>query len=486
MTITNGLPAPERKRAMGVILLGLVLSVLDGTIVNLALPGIAIDLHAQAAQAVWVINAYQIATLALLLPCATLGDLIGYRRVYLGGTVIFTIASLGCVFAPNLQSLTAARAFQGIGAAGIMGVNAALVRLIYPRELLGRGVSFNSMVVATASVAGPTVAAAILSVATWPWLFVLNLPLGAVVVVLGWRALPANSAPPTAGARLSGLDVALNAAMFALVFMGVDALGVHGGDTATAGAAATAARTAAVSPVVYGAAMLLAGVLIGIVFVRRQLDQAMPLLPLDLLRIPVFRLSMCTSIGAFCAQMLAYVALPFWLLGPLGRTHGEAGLLITAWPLAIVAVAPIAGRLIGRYPDGLLGAIGLALMALGLALLALLPEAPGNFAIVWRMALCGAGFGLFQSPNNHTIVTSAPANRSGGASGMLGTARLTGQTSGAVLLAVVFGITGGGASDTRGPLFALGVAALFAAAAAVFSLRRVGHTPKASSGAISH
>jgi len=178
-------------------------------------------------------------------------------------------------------------------------------------------------------------------------------------------------------------------------------------------------------------------------------------------------------VGAFAARMLAYVGLPFCLLDGLGRTPVEAGLLITAWPLGTVVAAPLAGRLIGRYPDGLLGGIGLGLFALGLGLLALLPAQPTGADIVWRMALCGIGFGLFQSPNNHTIVTSAPVHRSGGASGMLGTARLTGQTTGAVLLAMIFSVAD--AHDGRGPVIALGLAALFASVAAVFSLQRLRH-----------
>jgi DHA2 family multidrug resistance protein-like MFS transporter len=148
----------------------------------------------------------------------------------------------------------------------------------------------------------------------------------------------------------------------------------------------------------------------------------------------------------------------------------EAGLLITAWPLAIVVMAPIAGRLIGRYPDGLLGGIGLGLLAVGLTLLAALPAQPANADIVWRMALCGLGFGLFQSPNNHTIVTSPPAHRSGAASGMLGTARLTGQTLGAVLLAAIFSVWS--PHDGNGQVIALGLAACCAAVAAVCSALR--------------
>jgi DHA2 family multidrug resistance protein-like MFS transporter len=453
----DGLPLPQRRHAMLVIILGIAVAVLDGTIVNLALPGIARELRADPAHAIWVVNAYQIATLVMLLPLASLGDLVGYRRVYLVGMALFAFASLGAVLADSLATLIAARAVQGLGAAGIMSVNAALVRLIYPRAQLGRGMAINSMVVATASVAGPSVAAAILSVASWPWLFVLNLPLGVLVLTLGFYALPANSAAAAAGARFSVVDVALNVLMFSLVFIGADRLGVRGSD---AGQGA--------QPMAW--ALLLAGVAVGFVYLRRQRAQAAPLFPVDLLRIPVFALSMGTSVAAFCAQMLSFIALPFLLLDTYGRSHVEAGLLITAWPLAIVVMAPIAGRLIGRYPDGLLGGIGLGLLAVGLTLLAALPAQPANADIVWRMALCGLGFGLFQSPNNHTIVTSPPAHRSGAASGMLGTARLTGQTLGAVLLAAIFSVWS--PHDGNGQVIALGLAACCAAVAAVCSALR--------------
>ncbi|MDM0110981.1 MFS transporter [Variovorax sp. J22R133] len=451
----DGLPQPQRTRSMIVIILGIAVAVLDGTIVNLALPGIAHELNASPSHTIWVINAYQIATLVMLLPLASLGDRIGYRRVYLVGMALFTVSSVMATFANSLGTLIAARALQGLGAAGIMSVNSALVRLTYPRSQLGRGMATNSLVVATASVAGPSVAAAILSVASWPWLFALNVPLGILTLILGARALPHNVAKG-AQERFSLVDVALNVAMFSLVFIGADGLGVRDGATG-----------AGASPSAW--IMLAAGVGVGIFYIRRQRHQVAPLFPVDLLRIPVFALSMCTSVMAFSAQMLAYISLPFLLLGFYGRSHVEAGLLITAWPLAIVVMAPIAGRLIGRFPDGLLGGVGLGMLASGLALLALLPDNPSNADIVWRMALCGLGFGLFQSPNNHTIVSSPPPNRSGAASGMLGTARLTGQTLGAVILAIIFSFWHPG----DGSVIALALAAACAATAAVFSTLRL-------------
>ncbi|HEY1226704.1 MAG TPA: MFS transporter, partial [Ramlibacter sp.] len=214
---------------MAVIILGIAVSVLDGTVVNLALPAVVRDLQSTPEHSVWVVNAYQLATLALILPLANLGDRVGYRRVYLAGVVVFTLASLLCSLAPSLPALAIARAVQGAGAAGIMSVNAALVRLTYPSEQLGRGIAINSMVVATASVAGPAVAAAVLSVAGWPWLFAINVPLGLLLLVVGWQALPRNVASRAPVGRLSLLDVLLNGAMFALLFLGADTLGVRAG-----------------------------------------------------------------------------------------------------------------------------------------------------------------------------------------------------------------------------------------------------------------
>ena len=454
-SLSDGLPIPQRYGAMAVVLLGIAMSVLDATIVNLALPGIVRSLHAEASSAVWVITAYQVAKLVMLLPCAMLGDLFGPRGVYLWGLSLFTLSSLACAFSPSLAVLIAARIAQGLGAGGLMSVNGALIRVIYPRRALGRGIALNSVVVATSSVAGPSIAAGILSIASWPWLFAVNVPIGLLVVVLGRRCLPGHPAAAPKAMRLRPLDVVLNAAMFGLAFLGADVLGSHAAGAASSSVPGT------------GVALLVGALVVGVVYIARQRRQPLPLFPLDLLRIPLFALSMCTSVTAFAAQMIAYVALPFLLLEALGRSPAAAGLLITAWPIATVVAAPIAGRLIGRVPDGLHGAVGLWILACGLAAMAMLGPHPGNADIAWRMALCGLGFGFFQSPNNHTILTSAPPARSGAASGMLGTARLTGQSIGSVLFGVILGALG--AESMRGPSLALGLAAAFAAVAGVFS-----------------
>jgi MFS transporter, DHA2 family, multidrug resistance protein len=390
------------------------MAVMDGAIANVALPTIAQDLDASPAFSIWIVNGYQLAITISLLPLASLGEIIGYRRVYLAGLALFTLASAFCALSHTLPLLTVARILQGFGAAGVMSVNSALVRFIYPRVLLGRGIGLNAMVVAVSAAVGPTVAAAILAVGTWPYLFAVNIPVGLAAMALGAHYLPHTARAPHA---FDWQSACLSAATFGFGIAAIDSAG-HG-EALTIFLAESAIAGLACALLVY-----------------RQTHMASPLLPVDLLRIPVFALSIVTSIASFCGQMLAFTALPFYLQNRFGYSAVEMGLLITPWPITVAFAAPIAGRLVERYPAGLLGGIGLVLFAAGLGALAMIPADPAPIDVVWRMALAGAGFGLFQTPNNRTMIAAAPRERSGGASGMLGTARLLGQTTGAALVAL--------------------------------------------------
>src|ERR1700688_3669200 len=180
----DGLPQPQRNYAIVTIALGLVMSVMDGAIANVALPTIARDLDASPAFSIWIVNVYQLAITISLLPLASLGEIIGYRRVYLAGLLLFTVASLCCALSHTLVLLTASRVLQGFGAAGIMSVNAALVRFTYPRTQLGHGIGINALVVAVSAAVGPTLAAGILSTATWPYLFAINIPFGIAALLI--------------------------------------------------------------------------------------------------------------------------------------------------------------------------------------------------------------------------------------------------------------------------------------------------------------
>jgi DHA2 family multidrug resistance protein-like MFS transporter len=455
----------QRHLAVITIMLGIALSVLDTTTIALGLPTMARDLGVSADLSIWIVNGFQLAALVALLPVANWGERISFRRVYLVGAALWGLASAVACVADSLPLLIAARVAQGLGAAGLMAVNMALVRLVWPPALLGRGMALSSVVVSIATVSGPLLAAGILSLGSWRWLFALNIPACALLLYLGWRTLPVN--PPSPSVRPpSWLDVLLNAGLFILVFLAADSFGrsLKSAEHQAQGLA-------------QGAALLVAAVAVAVVHVRRQWGQAQALLPLDLLRIPLFRLSMLTSVGSFAAQTMTYIVLPFLLFEAWHAPAFEAGLLMSCWPVGTFAAAALAGRWIGRYHNGLLGALGLACMAVGLAWLAATALADrASLAVAASLVLCGIGFGLFQSPNNHTLITSAPAHRSGAAGGMLATARLTGQTLGATLVAVVF--ASHGQTSAQALAVALAVAAAIAAAAAAASFRRT-HYPMA-------
>src|SRR5271165_5822606 len=189
----DGVSMPQRTWAILTIALGLTLAVLDGGIANVALPTIAREVNTSPANSIWVVNAYQLVVTISLLPVSSLGEIYGYKRIYQAGLMLFTVASLACALSSSLPTLIIARMLQGFGAAGIMSVNSALIRFIYPRRWLGRGVGLNATVASIASAVGPTVASAILAVAPWPWLFAVNVPLGVLSIALAWPTLPESA-----------------------------------------------------------------------------------------------------------------------------------------------------------------------------------------------------------------------------------------------------------------------------------------------------
>ncbi len=415
----DGLPLGRRRIAYLALATATTMAVLDGTIANTALPRIAQELHATPTASIWVVNGFQLAVTMALLPLAALGTLRGATRVYRAGVVTFVVASLLCALARSLPMLIGARVLQGLGAASIMAIAPAILRDIFPRRQLGRALGINALVIATSSAAGPTLGGMILAIAHWSWLFALNVPLGLSNIAIN-RALPNDTPQP---GRLDLPSVAVSALGFTLAIWGLD------GFTRGESAASIGVR-------------LGIGIAALAWFARRQFTLPVPMIALDLFRISAFATSAGASWLTFTSQGLAYVTLPFYFQEALGRTPLQSGLLLTAWPLSIALVAPIAGRLSDRYPAGILATIGLAVYASGLAFYATLPPHATTLAIVVRGVVCGIGFGCFQSPNNREFIGSAPREKTASASGLLAVVRVSGQTLGVTLVAIVFGSFG--------------------------------------------
>jgi DHA2 family multidrug resistance protein-like MFS transporter len=411
----DGMPSPRRYLAIAAISLGTVLTVIDGQIAGVALPTIARDLHVDGSAAVLVVTVYQLVLVMTLLPFSALGDRIGLKRLYQGGQLVFAIATGLCFFAKSLPFLLAVRAFQSLGAAAALSVMSAMIRSIYPAKQLGRGLGLNSVFVSVSAALAPTAGGAILAFAPWPWVFAVGVPFAILSLILGRFGLP-----DIAGRKVGydGIGAVYCILTFGLIISGLEA-GVHGASLPVAGA------------------VLCAGVVLAVLFVRYELTQSHPIMPVDLLRLPVLALSSSGALCAFMASMLLLLSLPFRLQHGYGFTPSEVGAMIAPWPLTTMFVAPTAGALSDKVPAGLLGGIGMAIATVALLLLSFLPAHPVYWDVAWRMALCGSGFGLFLSPNARLIVGSAPRRRAASAGGLISTTRLTGQTVGATAVAAL-------------------------------------------------
>ncbi|HEY3730045.1 MAG TPA: MFS transporter [Steroidobacteraceae bacterium] len=440
-----GLPTPRRYLAIVAVAFGTGLAVIDGSIVAVALPTVARDLGVSGSMAVTVVTVYQLVLVMTLLPFSALGARIGLRRLYQYGQLAFLIATVLCFFARNLPLLVTVRAIQALGAAASLSVSSALIRSIYPARQLGRGLGINNVVVASSNAIAPTLGGLVLSVASWPWIFAAAAPLALLSLLLGRHALP----DPLPRDDPYDLPAALLCALtFGLIIAGLET-GVHGSSMAAA------------------VAMVIIGAVIAVVFVRRELQSRIPILPLDLLANRSVALSALGGLLVFIASMTMILSLPFRLQHHYGYLPGEVGAVLTPWPLIVVLIGPTAGALSDRYPAGILGGIGMAVATAGMLLLAFLPEHLSHFDVAWRMALSGAGFGLFLAPNARLIVHSAPHERAASAGGLISTTRLTGQTLGATLLAALLSVGVGG-----GPMPGL-VAAGLALLAGLCSLARL-------------
>jgi DHA2 family multidrug resistance protein-like MFS transporter len=390
----------------------IVMSVTGGSIATVALPTIAATLAISQAASIWIVNAYQLAIVVTLFPMAALGEAHGYRRVFRGGLAVFTAASGVCALAPDFATLVAARTLQGFGAGCVMAVFAGVLRYTYPQRLLGLAIGINALFASLSSALAPTLGALLLTEAGWPWLFAVNLPIG-LLALLASPALPVVAGSPR---RISVLSAALNAGFLAGLILGIDQL---------------SRMPLPAAGLLIAAALCLAGVL------AREIGRPAPLIPLDLLRITAFRLAVMASACAFSSQIMGLVMVPFLLHGA-GYAPLATGYLMMPWPLTVACAALFAGRLADRYSSAWPCAVGGALQAAGLVLVALWSSDQGPVPFAAAMVLGGLGFGLFQTPNNRTMLLTASRERSGAAGGMQATARQFGQSAGAALVALIF------------------------------------------------
>ena len=400
--------------ATAAILIGVGMSALDGSIVNIALPSIVNVLDIEVSSSIWIVNSYQIASAATMLICASLSSRVGEKLFFKLGMLLFTLSSLGCGLSPNFSILVVMRMMQGISYAMMISVGLGLYRTILPANMLGTILGLNAMVFAVGTAIGPALGGFIISYLTWPWLFYINIPLGILAITLSFVFLGKDSEK---GKGFDWLGAISSATALGLTVIAVDQIGYWDNKTLIS--------------------CIFVAIILFIIFIKAQHHAKYPLLPLDIFHSRIYSFAVISSILIFIAQGIALVSLPFILQHTYGYSVLESAFMFTPWPIAVACCAPLAGILSNRFNPTKISSIGAMLFCLGLSSLAFLSETVSTINILWRVAVCGVGYGLFIPPNNREMFINVKHNRTVIASGMLSTARTTGQSIGAAIVMVI-------------------------------------------------
>lgn len=398
--------------------LGSLMATLDGSIVNIALPAMQSDFRIDLTSIEWVVVAYLLVVGSLLLPVGRLGEVLTFKRVYLVGFAVFTLASVCCGASPNAAGLVAFRVVQAVGAAMIMAMGPAIVARTFPANERGKALGLNGVSVSVGLSLGPALGGILTQVATWRAIFLINAPIGLFAIIWAARVLPAETpgkgqAFDLTGAALSG------GAVFALLL-----------------ALSEGQQWGWASPAILGLFVVFA--VLGVLFIMAERRALQPMIDLALFRIRAFSAGLASVVVAFAGLFTATFLLPFLLQQGRGFSPIEAGLLLTPVPITMALVAPFSGAASDRFGPRVLASAGMVVMVLGLLSLA---ELPLNFALpdlIWRLALLGVGQGLFMSPNSSAVLGSVPRPRVGTASGTLAQMRVNGQALGIAISGAIY------------------------------------------------
>lgn len=411
---------------MGMVDIGAFMATLDASIVNISLPKISLYFQVPLSGLVeWVIIAYLIVIVSLLLILGRLSDMLGQKLLWVLGLALFTISSALCGAAPSLLSLVIFRALQGIGGAMLMAIGPAMITRVFPVTERGRALGLLGVVVAAGTSAGPAVGGIITQVLSWRWIFYLNVPIGIIGVIATLRLLTERMRPTWGGQRFDLWGAVLLAAGLGALMLGLSfgqELGWYSFQTMG----------------LFAASLALLGA-----FTLNERFAAQPIVDFSLFRNRLFSASIVSSFLCFLALFAVMFLMPFYLQELLALSPYEAGLLMTAVPLTLSVVAPVSGWLSDRFGSQVLSSLGMAVSCVGLWFLSQLPARASYFDIVWPLVITGFGQGLFQAPNSNAIMSSVPPPRLGIASSFLAMVRVLGQASSVALAGAIFTMLGG-------------------------------------------
>ncbi|WP_439607325.1 MFS transporter [Hydrogenophaga sp.] len=449
----NALSSP--RWALASLSLSMLLSSLGTSIANVGLPTLAEAFDASFQQVQWVVLAYLLAITTLIVSAGRLGDLIGRRRLLLAGIGLFTVASALCSLAPTLGLLIAARTAQGFGAAIMMALTMASVADAVPKARAGSAMGLLGTMSAVGTALGPSLGGVLIAGFGWPFMFLVNVPLGMVAVLLVQRFLPADGPRAKTADDRPRFDhpgtllLALSLASYALAMtLGRGSFGL-------------------LNVALLGAALLGAGL-----FLRVESRVASPLIQLAMFRQPALGGGFAASALVATVVMATLVVGPFYLSGALALDAAAIGLVMSTGPLVAALAGVPAGRAVDRFGPRRVGVAGLVAMAAGSAVLPWLATRFGVPGYIAPLAALTAGYALFQAANNTAVMQDIRADQRGVAGGLINLSRNLGLITGASVMGTVFAL-GSGAADlvtARPDAVAAGMRMTFAVATGLILL----------------
>lgn len=400
---------PHKWLVLATVMVGTFMGPLDGSVVNIALPTIGADFAVPITVVEWVVVVYLLMISTFLLTFGRLGDIIGLKSVYLAGFAVFTAGSLACALSWSIWALILFRAVQALGAGMLFSITPAIVTQTFPPSERGRALGMVGVAVAAGLAVGPSLGGAIIGLAGWQWIFLINLPVGVAAFAMAARFLPAGR---PVGQRLDPFGTVLSfMALFPLLL--VLSQGQSWGWS---------------SPLVIGLAMTAAVGAVG--FVVAELSVPQPVLDLRLFKIRLFSAALVSALCSYVVTSTVLFIMPFYLMQVRGYSVAHAGLLLTPVPFATAIVGLLSGALSDRIGSRILSTVGLGVSLVGALLVSGLSLTTTPAGIAGRLLVIGVGMGMFQAPNTNAVMGSVPRPRLGIASGTVAVARNVGMVLG--------------------------------------------------------
>ncbi len=403
---------------LAITAIGIFMSTLDGSIVNVALPTISTAFSASLTTLGWVVTAYLLAISSLLPTMGRAADLYGRKAVYSLGFIVFIIGSALCGLSWNVGALIIFRVIQAIGAAMLMANGMAIVTAVFPAKERGRALGISGTVVAAGSLTGPALGGLIVGALNWRYIFYINLPIGIIGALLGFTLLPEQ--PRSHEGRFDFLGSGLFVIGLVPLLLALS----EGQDIGWG------------SPIVYVMLVLAVAGLTAFYYVERRTAQ--PMVDLSLFRQPIFTIGNAAGMLSYTVNFFSVFLIPFYLTQVRGLPPELVGLMMTPVPAVMFFVAPLSGWLSDRIGYVFLTSAGMIILTLGMVALSGLKEATGFVSVALRLALVGIGMGLFTSPNNSSIMGAVHTSKLGLTSGLIATVRNVGMMLGVAISASLF------------------------------------------------